>query len=85
MIAADPLQIRSGYEVRLDVDEQLCESRVTNAGHRFDAAALENTMPDPSSPGGRGVAIMRAVMNEVEFISEPRGGHDRAPREGARF
>jgi len=31
-------------------------------------------MPDVDSPRGRGVAIMRAVMDSVEFVSEPETG-----------
>jgi serine/threonine-protein kinase RsbW len=62
------------YEVGIDVDERQCAIRVTNARHSFDTAALEDEMPDPSSPRGRGVAIMRAFMDDVEFISEPEAG-----------
>jgi anti-sigma regulatory factor (Ser/Thr protein kinase) len=31
-------------------------------------------MPDPSSARGRGVAIMRALMDQVDFRSEPEAG-----------
>ena len=31
-------------------------------------------MPNPGSPRGRGVAIMRAVMDQVDFRSEPEAG-----------
>lgn len=59
------------YEVRLEVDERECALSVRNTGHGFDAGALRGVMPDPSSPRGRGVAIMRAVMDRVDFSSEP--------------
>ena len=62
------------YEVRLDVDEARCQIRVTNARQPIDTAALEGVMPDPESSRGRGVAIMRAVMDHVELISEPEAG-----------
>lgn len=62
------------YEVRLDVDHHRCEIRVTNTLDTLDTATLEGVMPDPTSARGRGVAIMRAMMDHVEFISEPEAG-----------
>ncbi|MCA1842832.1 MAG: ATP-binding protein [Actinobacteria bacterium] len=51
------------YEVRLQVDEEHCAISVKNTGPGFDARALDNVMPDPSSARGRGVGIMRAIMD----------------------
>jgi serine/threonine-protein kinase RsbW len=62
------------YEIRLDVDDKRCEIRVTNTLNTLDAATLQGVMPDPTSARGRGVAIMRALMDHVEFISEPEAG-----------
>ena len=62
------------YEVRLKLDETHCAISVRNTGIGFDATALAGVMPDVSSPRGRGVAIMRAVMDRVEFGSQPEAG-----------
>jgi serine/threonine-protein kinase RsbW len=62
------------YEVRVQVDDDRCEISVKNAGDGFDFAALEGQMPGGESARGRGVAIMRAVMDQVRFSSEPREG-----------
>jgi serine/threonine-protein kinase RsbW len=62
------------YEVRLEIDETRCAISVKNTGIGFDATALAGVMPDIDSPRGRGVAIMRAVMDSVEFRSEPESG-----------
>jgi serine/threonine-protein kinase RsbW len=62
------------YEVRLEVDETRCAISVRNTGIGFDATALAGSMPDVDSPRGRGVAIMRSVMDRVEFESEPESG-----------
>ena len=62
------------YEVRLQIYEQKCAISVKNTGDGFDAAALHNVMPDPSSPRGRGVAIMWALMDQVDFTSETEAG-----------
>ncbi len=62
------------YECRLRFDDQECQLTVTDAGHGFDVDALTGAMPDPSSPRGRGVAIMRAVMDSVDLTSTPGAG-----------
>jgi serine/threonine-protein kinase RsbW len=62
------------YEVRLQVDGDACEISVTNTGDGFDAGQLSGELPDQTSPRGRGVAIMRAVMDHVELRSEPEAG-----------
>ncbi len=62
------------YEVRVQIDERRCVVSVRNTGHGFDASALRDEMPDALSPSGRGVAIMRAVMDDVAFTSEPSTG-----------
>ena len=62
------------YEVRLEVDDRRCAISVTNRGNGFDADDLHGVMPATDSARGRGVAIMRAVMDHVEFRSEPEAG-----------
>jgi serine/threonine-protein kinase RsbW len=62
------------YEVRLEVDDDRCAISVKNTGSGFDAASLSGVMPDGDSARGRGVAIMRAVMDHVAFASEPETG-----------
>ena len=62
------------YEVRLEVDEDRCVISITNPGEGFDANTLTGVMPDTSSARGRGVAIMQAVVDRIEFRSEPEAG-----------
>ncbi len=62
------------YELRLMIDEQRCAMSVRNTGDGFDANALGGVMPDAASPHGRGVAIMRVLMDRVEFESEEQAG-----------
>lgn len=62
------------YEVRIEVDDQRCAISVANTGNGFDADDLHGVMPGPDSPRGRGVAIMQALMDHVEFRSEPAAG-----------
>ncbi|HZT65170.1 MAG TPA: ATP-binding protein [Acidimicrobiales bacterium] len=62
------------YEVEVHVDERECAISVRNVGNGFDATALAGLPPDPHSHRGRGVAIMRAVMDSVNFSSTPETG-----------
>jgi len=62
------------YEVRLAIQDHTCTVTVLDTGRGFDAAALSSAAPDPSSPRGRGVAIMRAVLDSVRFESHPERG-----------
>jgi serine/threonine-protein kinase RsbW len=62
------------YEVRLEVDGATCRLSVTNTGDGFDASRLPNRFPEHTASRGRGVAIMRAVMDHVELRSEPETG-----------
>lgn len=62
------------YEVRLEVEDDTCEISVIDAKFSFDSAPPEIEMPDPLSPRGRGLAIMRALVDQLRFTSEPTKG-----------
>lgn len=62
------------YEVRLDITEKVCEIRVVDSGHGFDFESLGDEMPDPMSPRGRGLALMHALVDGVDFVSAPESG-----------
>lgn len=70
----DHATVEDEYEVRVELVDQTCAVFVRNRGAGFDTSALAGVMPDPSSARGRGVAIMRALMDDVEFRSEPECG-----------
>lgn len=62
------------YEVQVRVDDQKCVISVKNTGNGFDAGQVTGIMPDPDSARGRGVAIMHALMDTVDFNSDSDGG-----------
>ena len=62
------------YEVRLEIDNARCAITVIDTGRGLDVGALTTTMPEPSSPGGRGMALMKALTDQVDFTSEPESG-----------
>jgi serine/threonine-protein kinase RsbW len=62
------------YEVTLEVDDQQCTIRVVDTGHGFDSAALGLAHADSSAEQGRGIELMRALVDQVRFISRPEAG-----------
>ena len=62
------------YEVRLQVDHRLCQVRVVDSGRGFDVGALATVEPDALSPRGRGVRLMRALVDSSHFESRPEAG-----------
>lgn len=62
------------YEVQLEVDGDRCEIRVIDSGRGLDSAEVEKGLPDPMSPRGRGLAIIRSVVDGAEFSLQPEAG-----------
>ncbi|AKQ65981.1 Serine-protein kinase RsbW [Myxococcus hansupus] len=69
-------QMRRRVEVGISYQDACITVCVRDEGNGFDVAAV----PDATSgarllvPSGRGVLLMRALMDEVEFSRHPRGG-----------
>jgi serine/threonine-protein kinase RsbW len=62
------------YEVRMRVDEEQCDITVARVGAGLDGAAPAAGMPDHHSQRALGIAIMRALMDGVEFSVATRSG-----------
>jgi serine/threonine-protein kinase RsbW len=66
------------YEVDIQVNHATCEIRVRDAGRGFDHDALTDGAGDVgggvSAERGRGIALMRAVVDNVSFTSQPEAG-----------
>jgi serine/threonine-protein kinase RsbW len=63
------------YDVRLQIDDQSCELRIVDVGQGFDPATprrLED--PDHEAERGRGLRLMRALVDKVQFASRPAAG-----------
>ena len=61
------------YDVTVEINEARCEIRVVDSGDGFDHSSSD-TGPDPQSEGGRGILLMRALVDRVDFASEPESG-----------
>lgn len=62
------------YEVTVEVNEQLCEIRVIDTGNGFDHESEGRTHADNAAEGGRGIFLMRAMVDNIEFTSAPESG-----------
>jgi serine/threonine-protein kinase RsbW len=62
------------YEVRVDIDEAKCVIRVIDTGRGFDWQSLTDGGADTSAERGRGIQLMRALVDEVHFVSKPESG-----------
>jgi serine/threonine-protein kinase RsbW len=61
------------YDVTVEVNDTNCEIRVVDAGVGFDHAA-HGRSTNPNAEGGRGIFLMRALVDRVDFASEPESG-----------
>ncbi len=62
------------YEVRLQVDGRRCEMRVIDTGRGFDINSLSAVPVAAESPRGRGMGLMHALVDSINFESEPEAG-----------
>ncbi|MDQ4144416.1 MAG: ATP-binding protein [Actinomycetota bacterium] len=61
------------YEVAVEVNEKMCEIRVTDTGQGFDHEGLAPKAPD-TAESGRGIQLMKALVDKVRFLSRPEEG-----------
>ncbi|MDP8991811.1 MAG: ATP-binding protein [Actinomycetota bacterium] len=59
------------YEVHLSLDDRHCLITVVDAGRGFDGRSPTS---DPSEERGRGIELMRALVDRVNFESRPEQG-----------
>lgn len=70
-------ETNDSYEVTVEVNESRCEIRVVDTGRGFDhdsLNALGLTDIDGMAEGGRGIFLMRAMVDRIDFTSEPETG-----------
>jgi serine/threonine-protein kinase RsbW len=61
------------YVVRLDMEGPIGVIRVIDVGHGFDSAKLQ-AAPLPEAERGRGLGLMRALVDRVDFTSRSEAG-----------
>jgi serine/threonine-protein kinase RsbW len=62
------------YDVTVGVDGDLCIIEVIDTGHGFDSSLLGVDDADPSAEQGRGIQLMRALVDRALFTSRASQG-----------
>ena len=62
------------YEVVAGLDDSRCVIEVIDTGRGFDADHLGHAEADPGSEEGRGIQLIRALVDRVHFRSRPEAG-----------
>jgi serine/threonine-protein kinase RsbW len=62
------------YVVRLDMEDRIGRIRVVDVGHGFDSARLRAEGPLPEAERGRGLGLMHALVDRVQFTTRPEDG-----------
>jgi serine/threonine-protein kinase RsbW len=62
------------YVVRLDMEDRIGRIRVVDVGHGFDSARLQAEGPLPEAERGRGLGLMQALVDRVQFTTRPEAG-----------
>lgn len=60
------------YEVTCSVDDNWCRLRVVDRGGGFDAAGV--AVPPGEAEGGRGILLMRSLVDRVHFEARAESG-----------
>ena len=61
------------YEVDVAIDDSLCRITVVDDGDGFDVATA--SAAPPTLDGGRGLVLMRALVDRLDFVQDADGRH----------
>jgi serine/threonine-protein kinase RsbW len=62
------------YKVRLDLEDRLGVIRIIDVGRGFDSARLQAEGTVPEAERGRGLGLMQALVDRVDFTSRREAG-----------
>jgi serine/threonine-protein kinase RsbW len=62
------------YEVTVRLRDDVCSIAVTDVGRGFDFATLESGDASSEAERGRGVQLMKLLVDRVHFQSKPEAG-----------
>jgi serine/threonine-protein kinase RsbW len=63
------------YEVNVEIDDERCRICVADEGGGFDPEAIGGTPDGSLLEGGRGLLLMRALVDRLDFTLDPDGRH----------
>jgi serine/threonine-protein kinase RsbW len=64
----------NAYETTIEIDHHDCSIDVIDSGAGFDASGLGHQEPQVTAESGRGIHLIRALVDSVEFITLPDSG-----------
>lgn len=67
-------QAEDEYEVSVQIDDARCEIRISDAGEGFEGSSKGFEVSAGTAESGRGIFLMRALVDELHFVSEPEQG-----------
>ena len=62
------------YQVAVNLTADSCTIRVVDTGRGFDYSSFGGQVAEPSAEQGRGMNLMRALVDQVTFESKPEAG-----------
>ncbi|RBY91079.1 ATP-binding protein [Blastococcus sp. TF02A-30] len=63
------------YQVDIHVDDKLCSISVLDDGQGFDLQSAEDDPAPMHDGGGRGLVLMRALVDRLQFVQSDDGRH----------
>jgi serine/threonine-protein kinase RsbW len=63
------------YQVDVDIDDRRCRISVLDHGEGFDVASVPTTPTGSPLDGGRGLLLMRALVDRLQFKADEEGRH----------
>ncbi len=63
------------YQVDVSIDDRVCRISVLDDGEGFDVAAVSAEPPRFPLDGGRGLVLMRALVDRLDFVQDEDGRH----------
>ena len=69
---AGPLQ---DYEVQVEIDDERCRICVADTGGGFDPVSVPTEVTESLLEGGRGLLLMRALVDRLDFQLDADGRH----------
>lgn len=63
------------YEVEVSLTNTRADIKIKDRGPGFDQGSLNQARAmDPTEEGGRGILLMRAFVDRIEFLNDPASG-----------
>ena len=62
------------YDVEVEIREKRCEIRIVDTGGGFDHAERGVEAAQLHAEGGRGIHLMKVLLDDLKFVSEPERG-----------